>query len=322
MSKNYLKFNIAKIGMMFILLFAVVSCKEDPAPVAVAGFDYDATTDIIGQAPLNVQFTNSSTNAISYAWDFGDGSTSIEKDPAHSYAKGGVYTVKLTVKNADQIEVDDMADLELASPLVGTWALDSAAENTIDTLATKVKGAMEFGDKAGWDGDNWLAIAADGPPVVPGYSTFWSNVIFSGNYLGRKTFFNNEFTFTVDGEYQRDLKGSMPALVYFAPENEDLKETEDWGVFNPYKSNSTDYSYSIQASTDFAAKKLGEVTLSGATGAFCGIYFAGNAIGDTPQATYTYTISKVTDTELILFGVNNLFGNDKVIFVLKFKKLK
>lgn len=40
-----------------------------------------------------VQFTSASTNAISYFWEFGDGSTSSQANPAHYYATAGSYTV-------------------------------------------------------------------------------------------------------------------------------------------------------------------------------------------------------------------------------------
>lgn len=47
-------------------------------------------------APVDVKFTNSSTNAESYKWDFGDGNFSTEKDPTHRYLLSGNYTVTLT----------------------------------------------------------------------------------------------------------------------------------------------------------------------------------------------------------------------------------
>jgi len=45
------------------------------------------------------QFTNMSTGATSYLWDFGDGSTSILKDDIHIYQKDGYYNVCLTARN-------------------------------------------------------------------------------------------------------------------------------------------------------------------------------------------------------------------------------
>jgi PKD repeat protein len=43
------------------------------------------------------QFTDQSGNAVSYAWDFGDGATSTLQHPTHTYAANGTYTVCLTV---------------------------------------------------------------------------------------------------------------------------------------------------------------------------------------------------------------------------------
>lgn len=44
-----------------------------------------------------VAFTNTSLNADSYAWDFGDGNTSIEENPIHNYTQIGDYSVTLQV---------------------------------------------------------------------------------------------------------------------------------------------------------------------------------------------------------------------------------
>ncbi|HPI12006.1 MAG TPA: PKD domain-containing protein [Catalimonadaceae bacterium] len=46
-----------------------------------------------------VNFTNSSAGFTSAIWDFGDGQTSTETDPAHQYEKAGLYKVKLTSSN-------------------------------------------------------------------------------------------------------------------------------------------------------------------------------------------------------------------------------
>lgn len=47
------------------------------------------------------QFTNTSVGGgtTTYAWDFGDGSTSTEESPLHVYSAAGTYTVTLTVTN-------------------------------------------------------------------------------------------------------------------------------------------------------------------------------------------------------------------------------
>jgi YVTN family beta-propeller protein len=54
-----------------------------------------------GYAPLSVQFTDLSKNAVEWNWDFGDGTNSTEQNPTHTYSAAGNYTVSLTVINAN-----------------------------------------------------------------------------------------------------------------------------------------------------------------------------------------------------------------------------
>ncbi|MGB1309352.1 MAG: PKD domain-containing protein [Oceanihabitans sp.] len=48
---------------------------------------------------LIVDFTDSSTGALSWLWDFGDGNTSTLQNPTHTYANAGTYNVKLYIEN-------------------------------------------------------------------------------------------------------------------------------------------------------------------------------------------------------------------------------
>ena len=45
---------------------------------------------------LDVDFFNTSNNANTYMWDFGDGNTSTDFNPSYTYASNGTYTVCLT----------------------------------------------------------------------------------------------------------------------------------------------------------------------------------------------------------------------------------
>ncbi len=54
-----------------------------------------------GPAPLTVSFTDQSTNnPTSWSWNFGDGTSSTQQHPSHTYNTPGNYTVQLTVSNA------------------------------------------------------------------------------------------------------------------------------------------------------------------------------------------------------------------------------
>ncbi|MBC7893301.1 MAG: PKD domain-containing protein [Sphingobacteriaceae bacterium] len=62
---------------------------------------FKPTTDFTSKAdattPRKITFTNTSLNALSYSWNFGDGSIpSSEKAPSYTYTNAGTYTVTLT----------------------------------------------------------------------------------------------------------------------------------------------------------------------------------------------------------------------------------
>ncbi len=68
---------------------------NQPPNAPIAAF-FPSTTS--GNIPLTVQFTNQSTGQItSYAWNFGDGATSVEASPSHTFTSAGTYMVRLTV---------------------------------------------------------------------------------------------------------------------------------------------------------------------------------------------------------------------------------
>lgn len=53
-------------------------------------------------APAEITFTNTTVNADSYSWDFGDGTTSTEASPKHRYTHSGNYAVILTAKKGSK----------------------------------------------------------------------------------------------------------------------------------------------------------------------------------------------------------------------------
>lgn len=55
-------------------------------------------TPLRGRPPLEVRFQNlSGGNALRFLWDFGDGGTSTETNPIHTYRQEGIYSVKLNM---------------------------------------------------------------------------------------------------------------------------------------------------------------------------------------------------------------------------------
>jgi len=76
----------------------------DPASYVTAEF---GSAVMEGTSPLTVQFINRSAvylqgvrrPTVTYLWNFGDGSTSTERDPMHTYTSAGIYPVSLTTTN-------------------------------------------------------------------------------------------------------------------------------------------------------------------------------------------------------------------------------
>jgi PKD repeat protein len=66
------------------------------APSAPVSADFTATPTS-GGPPLSVAFRDASSGLpTSWLWSFGDGETSIARNPSHNYAAAGTYTVSLT----------------------------------------------------------------------------------------------------------------------------------------------------------------------------------------------------------------------------------
>jgi PKD repeat protein len=97
---------------LFLLVCAFIPAGGFAAPGVEpgSGFIVVATVPVVdfysatqtGTGPLRVSFFDRSegTLPLRYLWNFGDGSTSFEQNPTHTYATNGKYTVSLTVTNS------------------------------------------------------------------------------------------------------------------------------------------------------------------------------------------------------------------------------
>jgi PKD domain/Secretion system C-terminal sorting domain len=83
-------------GEYYVVVTDEAGCSAFSEPLSVsylsAGFTYVGNN-------LNYSFTNTSNEADTYLWNFGDASTSIQVNPTHTYSIPGVYTVVLTATN-------------------------------------------------------------------------------------------------------------------------------------------------------------------------------------------------------------------------------
>ena len=106
------------------------------APTAIANVDYNIIDE---NNILNFDGSASSDpgcDTIFYHWDFGDGTTSTEEIPQHTYGDNGVFYVTLTVTDEDSESDSDMLTITVnnVAPEVGDLGYYWCDENTLRTL--------------------------------------------------------------------------------------------------------------------------------------------------------------------------------------------
>lgn len=128
------------------------------------------TSDTVGcTLPFTANFTNLSLNAMTYTWDFGDGGTSTDESPSHTYTEEGTYTVTLTADGEEcgtdaitktaYIVVDPTMDCVIIMPESGGGSTQTSCEGTLfDSGGPDAQyGAAE---------DSWITIAPFGASSV------------------------------------------------------------------------------------------------------------------------------------------------------------
>lgn len=163
-----------------------------PSPKPQASFT--AATD-----GLKIDFTNTSKNATSYSWDFGDGNSSSQESPSHTYAAAGIYKVVLTATNgigtgtSEQEFTLTTGSMTEANLIGGAWKVRNAA--------TSIFVGPGLGSSA------WWQVPAN---FLDGSSTGvddWSCMT------------NDEFIFTAGGAYEYKTNGDARNDGFFGTPN-------------------------------------------------------------------------------------------------------
>lgn len=130
-------------------------------------------------SPVTAQFNDTSTGSgiNSWAWDFGDGYTSIEQNPAHSYLNIGNYTVNLTVSNGDTTDTESAHNLICVSGVSPLYHLNI---DVIDSHAAYVNDSIV----GIYDGSVWYnASCSNGAcGFVHTGSNGQNNILLGSNY--------------------------------------------------------------------------------------------------------------------------------------------
>ena len=81
--------------MLFVSIVIWSGCKKDDNKDVLAAFSFELTAN-----PGEVIFTNSSSNADIYTWNFGDGNSSTIVNPTHVYSDNDTYIVILKAQGS------------------------------------------------------------------------------------------------------------------------------------------------------------------------------------------------------------------------------
>jgi len=128
-------------------------------------------TPTSGDAPLTVQFTDESIPAdtiTSWSWEFGDGHTSEDQSPEHTFEKPGMYKIKLTVTDdAGKVAYKEKVAYIVATPL----AIFSAAPNKQEPCQPiKFESKYSIGDIVAWEWDFGDGKTSTEPSPTHAYS--------------------------------------------------------------------------------------------------------------------------------------------------------
>jgi PKD repeat protein len=139
-------------------------------PPPTVDFSANSTS---GPAPLAVTFTNLSTGATNYAWDFGDGNTSTNSAPLNTYSNPGNYTVQLSATGpggTNSLVRSNFIVVTLPAPLLVPAASDST--NFIFSFMTFTGRTYLVEYKDSLEDPNWQTLQSN---PGTGFSLFVTN---------------------------------------------------------------------------------------------------------------------------------------------------
>lgn len=198
--------SLLSFALIAVLSLTVFSCKEDPA-------DPPTVTVFSSVEGYQVAFTATVTNADTYSWDFGDGETSADQNPVHTYVQSGSYSATITVTGD------------------GGTATASAAVTISASELEMLTGGPDMANGKAWvfspagsEGDGIFKCTDDlefEDPIPAGIL----------GLIGLPTEYEDEFIFHHDMTYTHDVKNdssvtdiifAMLNQIEFRPSGEDI----------------------------------------------------------------------------------------------------
>lgn len=290
-------------GVASLLFMTFISCNEDDTVE-------ELPTSVILHYSVDdkkVAFNALAINADTYSWDFGDGQTSTEANPVHTYEVGGYYEITLTVTGGTG-EASDDAYLAISLPPFELLTGDPATGNG---KTWKMSAAHSNGGDYFANADAELSTVDDTPRPLP-------DGIFSTEF-GMGDIYDDTYTFFPDGSYVHDVKedgGTFSGYVYQLVNDGNVTNENGaaYGLCIADYTPETDATFTFNDSEDITVSSVyGGVPYTGAmTIDFSGTEFIGfhdfqrkvilNSISDTMMQLTMFMAAGSDPPEII--GVN------------------
>lgn len=181
-------------GLFFIAIttFVLSSCiKEETRPTFPLSVEiFNSVVD------KQVAFTALTHSAVSWTWDFGDGTTSTEQNPVHVYKSGGYYKVTLTGADASGKTASAYVDIAVA---LTPYVLLTGGPTNAKGKTWKLSGSHSSKDLFANADATFSVVVGPLPSGVFGS-------------LGMGEVYDDTFTFHFDGSYSHDTKADGAAF--------------------------------------------------------------------------------------------------------------
>ena len=167
--------------LLILITFASCSKKDDPAPAPAPTACFSADKEQTADSQHNFLFSNCSSNATSYEWNFGDGNTSTSSSPNHIYNQWGIFTVSLTVSNAEGATSSTTKTITIGHYTVTKIIFDAVAEPLPMRFNLTTFNSLTFAN-----------VMVNSPTDLPDTITFSDSPIYDTQYDGHMIYYQEE----------------------------------------------------------------------------------------------------------------------------------
>jgi large repetitive protein len=260
-------------------------------------------TPLFGCQPLDVTFTNTSTNSNFYTWDFNNGNTSSAISPSTTFDSVGTYTISLLAENLNGCKDSLKMQVNVYPVPTASFTSDTSYGCAIPfavTFTNTSTGAVGYN----WDFGNFqTTVSTNGNAVYTSSGTYSISLVASNTYGCTDS---ATASFTVFPKPVADFTpvsstGCDPFTVQF--QNASINGTSYQWTFSNGASN-----IQTNPSVVFTSPGTYDVQLIATSGGSCSDTFSvSNAVtvNPSPTAAFTYTQIKKDDIADGTIGFTN-----------------